>query len=62
MRSLGNLTPARIMEIPYIQEKHYGIPPEFRHSKAVKSMSNCIACHATAERGVYDEDHVKIPR
>ncbi len=62
MRSLGGLTPLRITEVPYIQEKHMGIPPDFLHGKAVGSFSNCIACHPGADRGDYDDDDVKIPR
>jgi mono/diheme cytochrome c family protein len=29
---------------------------------SVGSFSNCIACHTTAEKGVYDDDHVTIPQ
>jgi hypothetical protein len=29
---------------------------------AVKSASNCIACHTTAEKGDFNEHNVRIPR
>ena len=62
MRSLGNRTPLRITQIPYIQEKHHEIPPEVLNRDSVGSLSNCSACHKTAERGIYDDDSVSIPR
>lgn len=62
MSSLGNRVPARITDIPYIQKKHMGIPPDFINRKVIGSRANCVACHATAESGDYDDDHVKIPR
>jgi hypothetical protein len=62
MRSLGNRTPLRITQIPYIQEKHHEIPLEVFKGESVGSLSNCPACHKTAERGIYDDDSVAIPR
>jgi hypothetical protein len=62
MRSLKGETPAKITEVPYIQEKHHRIPPATFKRKPVGSQSNCIACHAGAASGIYDEDDVTIPR
>jgi hypothetical protein len=62
MSSLGNRTPLRITQIPYIQEKHHEIPPEVFNRDSIGSLSNCSACHKTAERGIYDDDSVGIPR
>jgi hypothetical protein len=62
MRSLGNRTPLRITQIPYIQEKHHEISPEVFKRESIGSLSNCSACHKTAERGIYDDDSVAIPR
>jgi len=62
MRSLGNRTPLRITQIPYIQEKHHEIHPDVYKRESVGSLSNCSACHTTAEKGIYEEDYVKIPR
>jgi hypothetical protein len=62
MRSLGNRTPLRITQVPYIQEKHHEIPPEVFSRDSIGSLSNCSACHKTAEKGIYDDDSVAIPR
>lgn len=63
MRSLDkNETPIRISELPYIKKEHDEIPDKMiRYNKKVNSLSNCIACHAQAEKGLFDEDSVKIP-
>ena len=62
MQSLGDQVPERITDVPYIKKKHMGIPPDFFNSNAIGSFSNCIACHPTAEEGIFDDEHVKIPR
>jgi len=64
MRSLRGQTPMRITDVPYIREKHQDddIPADAFTRKSVGSMSNCIACHTTAENGIYDDDHFVIPR
>ena len=62
MRSLGGRTPLRITEIPYIQEKHHEIHPDVFKQESIGSLSNCSACHTTAEKGVYEDDNVRFPR
>jgi hypothetical protein len=64
MRSLRGQTPMRITDVPYIRHKHQDddIPADAFQRESVGSMSNCIACHTTAENGIYDDDHVVIPR
>ena len=62
VRSLKNNTTRRISEIPYIREKHRKIGQDVIKKESVGSLSNCSACHVTAEKGIYDEDHVKIPQ
>ena len=62
MKSIGNQTPQRITEIHYIQENHHEISPDVIKRKSIGSLSNCSACHTTAEKGVYDDDNVKIPK
>ncbi len=59
---LKGRSPLRITEIPYIQKKHRGIKPEVLNRKTIGSLSNCIACHKTAEQGNFDEDYVTIPK
>jgi hypothetical protein len=64
MRSLRGQTPVRITDVPYIRHKHEDddIPTDAFTRKSVGSMSNCIACHTTAEDGIYDDDYVVIPK
>ena len=61
MRSLVNHVPLRITDIPYIREKHHELNPEVFKRESIGSLSNCIACHTTAEKGIYEDDNVKIP-
>lgn len=62
MRSLGNHVPMRITDTPYIREKHHELNPEVLKRESIGSLSNCIACHTTAEKGIYEDDNVKIPQ
>jgi hypothetical protein len=62
MRSLRNQVPMRISDIPYIREKHHELGPEIYKRESIGSLANCTACHMTAEKGIYDDDDVKIPR
>jgi len=61
MKCLGKRTPLRISQIPYILQKHNEIKPEVYKRESVGSLSNCPACHKTAEEGIYDDDHAVIP-
>ncbi|MBI1422362.1 MAG: diacylglycerol kinase [Gammaproteobacteria bacterium] len=55
-------TPLRISETAYIRRKHDEIPARLiTANPQVKSLSNCIACHQGAERGVFNEHQVRIP-
>jgi hypothetical protein len=62
MKKIGNQTPLRITQIPYIQRKHHELQPSVFKRKSIGSLSNCLACHTTAENGIYDDDNVTIPR
>jgi len=62
MRSLGNQVPMRITDIPYIREKHHELNPAVFKRESIGSLANCSACHTTAEKGIYDDDDVKIPQ
>jgi mono/diheme cytochrome c family protein len=61
MRSLGKQVPMRITDIPYIRRKHHELDPAVFKRESIGSPANCAACHITAEKGVYDDDDVKIP-
>ena len=62
MRCLGSSTPLRITDIPYIQTKHRKISQVVLQRESINSLSNCSACHTTAEKGIYEDDYVKIPQ
>ncbi len=62
MRCLGNQVPLRITDIPYIREKHHEISTNVLKRESIGSLSNCSACHTTAENGIYEDDNVKIPK
>jgi len=62
IRSLGNQVPLRITDIPYIREKHHDISANVFKRKSIGSLSNCSACHTTAENGIYEDDNMKIPK
>ncbi|MCP4671094.1 MAG: hypothetical protein GY857_07290, partial [Desulfobacula sp.] len=62
MRSLRNQVPLRITDIPYIKEKHHEVSPDVLKLEAIGSLSNCSACHTTAEDGIYEDDNVIIPK
>ena len=58
----GIEAPLRITEVRYIKRKHHDIPEKMiKGNKDVKSLSYCDACHTQANKGVFDEDTVKIP-
>ncbi len=62
IRCLDGLTPLRITEVPYIRREHREVSPQVINRKSVGSLSNCIACHRTAEKGIYDDDEVSVPK
>ncbi|MDY0219871.1 MAG: diheme cytochrome c [Desulfobacterium sp.] len=62
MRCLRNQVPLRITDIPYIIEKHHEISPDILKRNSIGSLSNCSACHMTAEEGIYEDDNVTIPK
>lgn len=62
MQDLGNQIPLRITHTPYIKKVHREISPDVLKREAIGSLSNCTACHTTAEEGIYDDDNVKIPK
>ncbi len=49
-------TPLRITELPWWKRAHDELNAKRFTSDKVKSASNCIACHTTADKGFYAED------
>ncbi|MFM2067662.1 MAG: hypothetical protein RLZZ584_2571 [Pseudomonadota bacterium] len=52
----------RITRAAWFVRKHDEVPASTWKLAAVKSPSNCNACHARAEQGDFDEHDVRIPR
>ena len=52
----------RITQAAWFQRKHHEVPSASWKLAAVKSPSNCAACHPRAEQGDFDEHGVRIPR
>lgn len=61
MECLKGTTPRRITEIPYIQRKHRRISKAVFSRNSIGSLSNCRACHQTADQGIFDDEYVVIP-
>ena len=54
-------TPIAISKTPYFIKEHREIPSKLIKQKEVSSISNCTACHTTAQRGIYSERDINIP-
>jgi hypothetical protein len=54
--------PLRITDIKYIKRIHHEIPAKMiTGNDKVKSLSQCNSCHTQADKGVFDDDTVRIP-
>jgi mono/diheme cytochrome c family protein len=54
--------PLRLSRAPWFVREHREVPASLWRSPAVKSAANCAACHRGAERGVFSEHDVRLPR
>lgn len=62
VRDAAGDTPLRISELPVIRRQHHELSSRVFARAKVGGRANCAACHTTAERWVFDEDRVKVPR
>lgn len=62
LKSLDGRTPIRITQVPCIQKEHHEIGSNVFERNSIGSFSNCTACHMNAEKGIYDDDDVNIPK
>jgi hypothetical protein len=64
-RIVSSLLPGQVANsistTPYIIEKHKRIRKDLISQKDVKGLFNCMACHTTADKGIYSERAIKIP-
>jgi len=52
----------RITRSAWFQREHREVPADAWQRPAVRSASNCTACHAGAAEGDFSEHRVRIPR
>lgn len=52
----------RITRSTWFIREHDEVAPGVWASPAVKSPANCMACHAQADQGDFNEHHVRLPR
>jgi cytochrome c len=57
-----NSTPIRFTKTRVFKNAHHELRSRVFRRKSILHASNCIACHTTANRGIYNEDYVRIPR
>jgi len=55
-------SPLRITETLYFKRQHHEVGRKVWLRKSIGSPANCAACHPRAEKGVFSEDEIKIPR
>ena len=51
----------RLIDTAWFSHKHANIPNKFWFDDAVKSPSNCIACHIKADKGDWSEESTQTP-
>ena len=56
-----NQIPDSISTTPYMIKKHEDIRKDLITQNEVKGLFNCIACHKTADIGIYGERDINIP-
>ena len=56
-----NQIPDSISTTPYMIKKHKDIKKDLITQNEVKGLFNCMACHKTADKGIYGERDIKIP-
>ena len=61
LRTVSPTEPMRITKTPFWIAKHRRIDPATYRTAAVKSESNCTACHKDAETGRFDDQAIDVP-
>ena len=57
----GNTTLIAYTDTPYWKARHREIDPARFKSKAVKSRANCKACHLNIEKGIIEDEYIRMP-
>ena len=58
----ASTAPLRISESGWFKSRHGELNPSVWKRASVKSRSNCQDCHGAADKGDFDEDHVRVPK
>jgi hypothetical protein len=53
--------PTSISTTPYMIKKHKDIRKDLITQEEVKGLFNCLACHTTANKGIYSDEDIDIP-
>ena len=63
-RWTANTAPLRITESAWFKAKHNSreVAPDVWKRAAIKSPSNCVACHKDADKGDFSESNIRIPK
>jgi len=60
-RKMNSAPSLRISDTPWFTHEHREISNNTWFNPAVKSRSNCVACHINAERGDWSERGIRVP-
>ena len=64
-RIVSSLLPGQVADsistTPYMVQKHKDIRKDLITQPEVKGLFNCMACHTTADKGIYSERAINIP-
>ena len=64
-RIVSSLLPGQVADsistTPYMVKKHREIRKDLITQPDVKGLFNCMACHTTADKGIYSERAINIP-
>ena len=64
-RIVSSLLPGQVADsistTPYMVQKHKEIRKDLITQPDVKGLFNCMACHTTADKGIYSERAINIP-
>lgn len=52
----------RISQSAWFERKHREVAPAVWQRASIGSRANCMACHARADQGDFDDDRVRIPK
>lgn len=60
LKSMSDKEIIAISETPYWKKRHKKIPEKVFENESVKSKANCKACHSGIEKGLIEDENIKI--